>query len=192
MIATIPDFMLVLYNTYAFMDNVTDAILVQRIKEGDVLGFEEFVRRYQKRLWFFLSKILFSPYMVEEVVQDALFSFYRSISNVDTTKTISTYLFSIAKYAAIDRLRKEKKTVRLEDIEVAYEDESFYEQLTQQEHAQKIQRALQKIPPIQQRSIRLYFFDELSYEEISRTLKVPINTVRTNLRRAKAALKRVL
>ncbi len=174
------------------MDNVIDSELVKRIKEGDVLGFEEFVRRYQKRLFFFVSKILFSPHIVEEVVQDTLFSFYRSIQKVDTTKTISTYLFSIAKHAAIDRLRKERKTMRLEDFEVAYEDESLYEQLTRQEHAQKIQVALKKIPQAQQNIIRLYFFDELSYEEISRTLGIPINTVRTNLRRAKNALYKFL
>ena len=97
-----------------------------------------------------------------------------------------------SKYAAIDRLRKERKTVHLEDFEVAYEDESLYEQLTRQEDAQKIQVALKKIPQAQQNIIRLYFFDELSYEEISRTLGIPINTVRTNLRRAKNALYKVL
>lgn len=174
------------------MDNLSDQELVRRIQDGDVLAFEVFVRRYQKRLWFFVSKIIFSPHIVEEVVQDTLFSLYRTIEKIDTTKTISTYLFSIAKHAAIDRLRKEKKTVRLDDIEVAYEDESLYEQLTRQEFAQKIQVALKKTPQSQQRVIRLYFFKELSYEEISRTLGIPINTVRTNLRRAKIALQKLL
>lgn len=174
------------------MDNMSDVQLVKRIQEGDVLGFEEFVRKYQKRLWFFVSKLVYQPHLVEEIIQDALFSFYQHIDQVDTGKTISTYLFSIAKYAAIDRLRKERKTVHLEDFEIAYEDESLYEQLTRQEDAQKIQVALKKIPQAQQNIIRLYFFDELSYEEISRTLGIPINTVRTNLRRAKNALYKVL
>jgi RNA polymerase sigma-70 factor (ECF subfamily) len=184
--------MLVLYNTYAFMDNSIDSELVKRIREGDVLGFEQFVRRYQKRLWFFVSKILYSTSNVEEVVQDTLFSFYRSIEKVDTTKTISTYVFAIAKHAAIDRIRKEKKTVRLDDIDLAYEDETLYEQLTQKDDVKKVHEAMKKVTQPQERILRLYFFEELSYEEISRTLKMPMNTVRTNLRRAKAAIGKVL
>jgi len=174
------------------MDNPSDEHLVKRIQDGDIPAFELFVKRYQKRVWFFVSKFVFSPQLVEEIVQDALFSFYRSIGKVDTTRTISTYLFTIAKHVAIDKLRQMKKTIRLDDIDLAYDDESLYEELIRFDKAQEVQKALKTLSTGEQRVFRLYFYDELSYEEISGVVGIPINTVRTNLRRAKAALRKIV
>jgi len=174
------------------MDDLTDEQLVSKIQTGDVLAFETIVKRYQGRLWRLVQRISRDDATSEEVVQDALFSFYRTIDRFDTRKKVSGYLFTIARNAAISRLRQAKKQVSLEEIELAEEDETLYKQLVQSEEKRKVARALRHLPEKYRSIIRLYFFSELSYGEISRKLKLPLNTVRTNLRRAKEALRKLL
>ena len=125
----------------------------------------------------------------EEVVQDAFFSVYRHIDRIDTTKKFSTYLFEVAKNAAISHLRKHKATISLEDIDEISTDESIYERVSNGERREMIERALSGLSHKYQQVIRHYYFDDLSYEQISRKLGLPMNTVRTHLARAKAQLK---
>jgi len=55
-----------------------------------------------------------------------------------------------------------------------------------------VKEAINELDDIYRRVITLYYFDDLSYEEISKKLEVPINTVRTHLSRGKAQLRKIL
>lgn len=175
------------------MDVKTDEQLVKEIQEGDVLAFEVLVKHYQRRLFSFVFHILYDAHAAEEVVQDALFSVYRSIDRVDVTQKFSSYLFTIAKHTAISYLRRKKQIVSLSEIEEqASEEETLYEGLIEAEKQHRVRESLLALEEKYRRVITLYYFEDLSYEEISRKLKLPINTIRTHLLRAKKQLKEVL
>ena len=125
-------------------------------------------------------------------MQDALFKIYGAIDRVDTKKKFSTYLFEITKNTAISALRGKRNTIPLEAIVTASDDEAIYEQLNRKEEQERVRRAIRTLPDKYRHVIALYYFDELSYEEISKTVRLPINTVRTHLYRAKEQLKRKL
>src|SRR3989304_9326294 len=162
----------------------TDEQLVREIQEGNILAFETIVKRYQSRLWHFVRRITPREGVAEEVVQDALLHFYRTIDRVDATRKVSSYLYVIARNAAVSRIRQEKKVVRLNDLEIPVDDETVFDGFSRVENKEKVARTLRQLPTSYRRVIKMFYFDELSYEEISRTLKVPVNTVRTNIRRA--------
>ncbi len=175
------------------MEQKTDEELVAEIQQGDVLAFEVLVKRYQRRLFSFVFRIVYDTHAAEEVVQDALFGAYKTIHRVDTTKKFSSYLFTIAKNTAISYLRRRKHTVSLDVIEEqASEEETFYENLVEAEQKHRVKEAINELDDIYRRVITLYYFDDLSYEEISKKLEVPINTVRTHLSRGKAQLRKIL
>ncbi len=171
----------------------TDEALVSKIQEGDVLAFEILVKRYQRRLFSFVFRIVYDAHAAEEVVQDTLFGAYKTIDRVDVTKKFSSYLFTIAKNTAISYLRRRKQTVSLKNIEEqAQEEETLYKGLIEAEKQHRVREALRALEEKYRRVIALYYFDDLSYEEISQKLKLPVNTVRTHLLRAKKKLKEVL
>jgi RNA polymerase sigma-70 factor (ECF subfamily) len=166
--------------------------LVIAIQNGDIFAFEQLVKRYQKGLFAFAFRIVFNAGLAEEIVQDALFKIYGAIDRVDTKKKFSTYLFEITKNTAISALRGKRNTIPLEAIVTASDDEAIYEQLNRKEEQERVRRAIRTLPDKYRHVIALYYFDELSYEEISKTVRLPINTVRTHLYRAKEQLKRKL
>lgn len=169
----------------------TDAELVIAIQQGDIFAFEELVKRYQKGLFAFAFRIVFDAAIAEDIVQEALFKVYTVIDRVDTKKKFSTYLFEITKNSAISALRAKRNTLPLEAIVTATDDEMMYEQLNRKDEQERVRRAIRKLPDKYKRVITLYYFNELSYEEISKTVRLPINTVRTHLARAKEQLKRI-
>lgn len=174
------------------MQEKSDEELVSEIQTGNVLAFEALVKRYQNRLVGFIYRLTKDYPLSEEIVQDALFSIYKSIDRIDTKQKFSTYLFVVAKNTAISRLRSQKKTISLTEITLAETDEIIYEKLTHNETKETIQRALSSLTSQQREVIKLYYFADLAYEEISQRLKLPLNTVRTHLRRGRESLKKIL
>ncbi len=174
------------------MEARSDEALVVAIQQGDVFAFEHLVKRFQKRLHSFVLHVVHDDQMAQDVVQESFISLYKTIDRVDTSKKFSTYVFSIARNTAISHLRTLKKQVSLEDVVLLDEDESLYENLVAAERSQTVRKALSHLEEKYRRVIRLYYFDDLSYEEIGRTIRLPVNTVRTHLFRAKEALRKLL
>lgn len=169
----------------------SDVDLVLSVQEGDVFAFELLVKRYQRKLHSFVLHLVGDSFAADDVVQESFINLYKTIERVDPKKPFSTYIFSIARNTAISFLRSKKKQVPLEDIVLADDDESLYEDIIAAERKKVVARALAQLEERHRRIIRLYYFDDLSYEEIGRKMRIPINTVRTHLFRAKQALRKI-
>jgi RNA polymerase sigma-70 factor (ECF subfamily) len=175
------------------MNGPTDEELVRMIQEGDIIAFETLVRRYQQRLFAFVNRFVRSDRDSEEIVQDSLVKLYLNIGVVDVKKRLSTYLFGIAKNTAFSLLRQRNRTaIPFDDIAEIETDARIYERLLQKENIETVRKALSNIDPKYRKILKLYYFDDLSYEEISKFESLPVNTVRTRLKRAKEALKKTL
>lgn len=154
-------------------------------------AYETLVARYQRPLISFSFRIVGDIHAAEEIAQDTLFAVYRTIDRIDLSKKFSTYLFAIAKNTAISFLRRKKYTVSLDEVEIAI-DEELYEVVAQKERAELVQQTLEMLPEKYKQIISLYYFEDLPYGELAKKLHVPINTVRTHLRRAKDRFKQLL
>lgn len=171
------------------VQNPTDATLVLAVRAGDIAAYEIFVRRYETKLLRFAMRYVRSHHIAEEIVQDALFSFYLTIDRVDVSKKVSSYLYAITKNKAVSVLRSLRNTVSLSHVDLP-SDMDLYDLTEKNERADILHKALHNLPVLYARVLRLYYFDELSYKEISKKLRMPINTIRTHLLRAKKVLRK--
>ncbi len=174
------------------MKQLSDELLVREVQEGNISAFETLVARYQRKLTSFVGSLLHDPESSQDVVQDTFIRLYKTIERIDTSKKFSSYLYAITRNQAISFLRNKKKHATLTEAnEIASNDspESLYEQANL---AKDIETALEKIDNKYRKVITLYYYDNLSYEQIGKYLHLPVNTVCTHLKRAKAALKTLL
>lgn len=169
-----------------------DEALVAEVKDGNIQAFEILVRRYQHKLLRLATRITGQRELAEEVAQDAFFSVYQTIDRVDMTKKFSSYLFAIVRNRAVSALRRLKPQISLETFEELGQDSTIMEKLLEDADRDAVNRAIEYLPFNYRKAIRLYYFDALSYEEIAMKLKIPVNTVRTHLRRAKQILKKAI
>jgi len=176
------------------MQETTDEKLVTQVQQGNIFAFEQLVKRYQARLLRFARRIVYNELLAEEVVQDAFFSVYTHIHSVDPSKKFSSFLYAIVRNGAISALRRgPRKHASLDAVEHMVSDTvSPLEHLVKHEDHGRVRHAVRALRSVHRRVIEMHYFDELSYEAIARKLKLPVNTVRTHLRRAKLALQKLL
>jgi RNA polymerase sigma-70 factor, ECF subfamily len=180
-----------LYNI-SVMQNLCDEELVVLVKQGEIAAYEILVKRYQRKLLGFAYHVTRGARVAEDAVQDAMLAVYKNIEKIDTKRKFSTYIFEITKNKAIDYLRKIHHEVTLEETVAIDEEEDIYEKIAAHENAKKVNDALSILGVKYREILRLYYFEDLSYEEIARKKSMSINTVRTHLRRGKEKLKSVL
>jgi RNA polymerase sigma-70 factor (ECF subfamily) len=158
-----------------------DRELLIQVKNKDQTAFANLVTRYQKKLINFTRRYVdFED--ARDIVQNTFIKIYKNLNKIDINKKFSTYLFEIAKNEAISLHRKRKREVPLNEFIV---DTG---QLTTEDTG--IRGAVEKLKDKYKQVIKLYYFDKLHYKQIAAILELPVNTIRTHLRRAKAALRR--
>lgn len=170
----------------------SDEKLVEDVKNGNVESFETLVKRYSGKIMAFVFKILHDRYLSEETVQDSFFSLYKSINRVDTERKFSPYLYKIAKNKAIEKLRTRKNELALNEEIAGGDSDNIYEKIIKSENKARIRKAVDELEKKYKDPINLYFFENLSYGQIAGKLSIPVNTVRTRLKRGKVALRKKL
>jgi RNA polymerase sigma-70 factor (ECF subfamily) len=85
-----------------------------------------------------------------------------------------------------------KQSISVDLFSMKKSAENIEEQIIIAENANNLQEALQQLSPNDQQIVILFYYDQLSYEEISKVLNIPLGTVGINLFRARKKLKKIL
>jgi RNA polymerase sigma-70 factor (ECF subfamily) len=174
--------------------NVDDRLIIQAVLGGDADRFGSLVVKYQDRLFNGVARMLGSPADAEDVVQDAFLQAFRKLSTFRESSSFYTWLYRIAINVAINLRRRNRRTVSLGD------ESQFAEQLPnsvpspaarleRSDQARAIQEGLNQLSDEHRQILVLREIDDLSYEEISEILDMPIGTVRSRLHRARLQLR---
>lgn len=175
----------------------TDEDLIERFQQGELAAYEEIVRRYKDQLLNFVFRFLNNQEEAEDVVQETFLRVYRNRFAYTRVAKFSTWIYTIAGNLARTELRRRKRRrflslsdMGLEDRDYEISDEVFNPE-THVDSAlgeEIIQREISKLSPKFREVIILRDVQELSYEEISKIIRVPIGTVKSRVNRARLRL----
>lgn len=84
-----------------------DQLLIKRIRTGDMDAWGQLIARYEGRLLAFVENRLTNRSASEDIVQETLIGFLKSLPNYDGRRSLESYLFSICAYKLTDYLRRE-------------------------------------------------------------------------------------
>ena len=154
--------------------------------------YGELVRRYHVGLIIHCERLVGDRDDAEDIAQGAFVKAYLEIDRFQPGRArFSTWLYRIATNASIDFLRKRKRQIFVDDLEsVAAVTMPTHIEDQEKEILRAAVKALK--PPEYRKVIEAYYWDGKSYQEIAAAMDVPLNTVRTWLRRAKGLLKEKL
>lgn len=183
-----------------------DAIIkqkIQQVKKGDQSAFEEIVSFYQNKVFQICYRMLGNSHEAEDAAQETFVRAYMNIHSFDEKRKFSTWLYRIATNLSIDRIRKKKPDCFL-DAEIKGSDGlTMYSQMSTDQRLPEeevesmelqdyIQKQILSLPPKYRSVIVLRYIDELSLQEISEVLDMPIGTVKTRIHRGREALRKKL
>lgn len=179
----------------------TDEELIDRFQKGDEQAYVELVNRYRDRLMNFAYRFVNDDEQAEDIVQDTLLKLYTHRHYYRNIAKFSTWIYTIAGNLAKTELRK-KKRHKVTNLSQMGREEREYElpaveaesgQIVQEQYAEKqIQQAIQTLPLHFRTVIILRDIQELSYEEISNIVDVPLGTVKSRINRARLQLQKAL
>jgi RNA polymerase sigma-70 factor (ECF subfamily) len=160
---------------------ISDEALMLDFQRGSREAFEELFARYRGPLYGFFRRRLESNERAEDLAQDTFVAMIRAAERYEPRAQLRTYLYGIAlKLLAAER-RKHKDTPIEDDIKLAQNDIP--------DKALWVRESLAKLDVSEREILMLREYEQLSYAEIAELLRLPVNTVRSRLFRARMALK---
>jgi len=175
----------------------TDEQLIGRFQAGDERAYVELVNRYKDRLLNFVFQFLGDMEQAEDVVQDTMLRLYEKKHYYKEIAKFSTWIYTIARNLANTELRKRKrrKTTYLSHMskdERQYEIPAVQDNVDQSLHNEfiqdRIKSAISKLPEHYKTVIILRDIQELSYDDISNIVGVPLGTIKSRINRARLQL----
>lgn len=178
----------------------SDETLAARYLDGDARAFRELAARYATPLYNLAWRFTREPMEAENITQETFLRALQALPRISLDQPLKPWFFKIA--LNLCRQWAERKRPQLfaeldagddSGLNVIADDApSPWEQLQDAELQQRVRQAVERLAPFDQAVITLRYVEELSYEEIAAALELPLNTVRTRLRRAKIKLRRAL
>ena len=170
--------------------NHTEEELISLLRKGDSRSYRFLVDRHKSYAYTLAFRIVGNQEDAQEVAQDAFVKAYNNISSFKGDSKFSTWLYRIVFNTAISRKRKKKLPVT--DIEKAYtvfdEQAGSHEGLSHNERKQWLERAISNLAEDDSFLITLYYFQELSLEEIAEVTGFTPNLLKVKIFRARKKL----
>jgi len=137
-------------------------------------NIEKYFKMYGEEIYIFLRKFLKDEEIAKDILQE---TFLKAMKVSLEEEKAKNYLFKIAKNLAIDYLRKEGKLV--------YEEELLEGNVEDPEYIIENRDIWRPLNEIEKEVLILYYYKGYSYEEISKKLRISLNTVKSHIYRAK-------
>ena len=179
--------------------------LIRRALDSHDQGaFAELMERYREPIYYMLLKMVHDGDDAEDLMIETFGKAFRRLKQYSPQFAFSTWLFKIASNGAIDFIRKKRiKALSLDkgftdaegdtmEIQVADDGLDPGQTLEKQQRVNRMREVVAQLKPRYRRLVELRYFEEYSYDEISKELDLPLGTVKAQLFRARDILAGVL
>lgn len=160
--------------------------LLRQAREGDHEAFGTIVRQHESMVFSIALHALRDSSLAEELAQDVFMKLYRHLGRIESGSHLIFWLRRVAAHRCIDQLR------RMRHLGIPVDDAPDLLVLADQEDHllhRRLKHLVASLPPKQRLAVILRYEEELEPQEISSVMKMPLNTVKSHLRRALAALR---
>ncbi len=161
---------------------INDEALMLEFQRGSREAFDELYARYRQPLYGFFRRRLDGDMRAEDLAQDVFMAVIRGSERYEPRALFRTYLYGIALNLLAAERRKHRQTAPLvsepEATSAGTPDRDLW-----------LRQALKKLDRNDREILMLREYEQLSYAEIAELLRVPLNTVRSRLFRARVTLK---
>lgn len=168
----------------------SDEQLVELASQGDQHAFEYLFTRYREAIYRLFEQRTGSRAEADDLLQDTFLKVYIHLEDYSTEYTFGQWVYTIARNTLIDHLRR-----RTDDVSIELTSKppvattpSPEESVILNQRRAHFEASLESLSEDYRHIIELRYIDEYSYDEIAERLGRPLNTIKTQIRRAKAAV----
>lgn len=178
------------------MSELPDRLLLLQAKQGNSTAFGDIVRRYQNAVFSVCYRLLGNRQEAEDLSQQSFIRIYQRLHTFDIERPFLPWVRRVAANVCFNAMeRRRLESVDVETVEAtlpAPPQANPADQVAAQETVDRLHAAVLALPPAYRAVIELRHFQELSYEEVGELLKLPLNTIKSHLFRARKLLAEAL
>jgi RNA polymerase sigma-70 factor (ECF subfamily) len=187
---------------FIMVDSGTENILVNEVLIGNRKAFVKLIQQYEGLVLHIVTPLIGINQDREDICQDVFIKVYEKLNTFQFKSKLGTWIGNIAYNTSINFLTK-KRNILLSDLLSTDDETAFIEKLEsdyfnpeqiiiKKENLNDLNKSIDKLPELQRSILLLFYKDELSLDEISNIIEMPINTVKSHLYRARKSLKELL
>lgn len=173
------------------MQDISDKILVQAAA-GDMDSFHQIYTATSGFVYNVAHRVTNNREDAEDVTQEVFLKIHRNLNNFQFRSSFKTWIYRITVNTAINATKRTSKDLnRRVDFDKTVQslgDKPESSNIDKEANELKVKALLDKLNPDQRACIVLREIEGLSYEEIAKSLKINLNTVRSRLKRARETL----
>ncbi len=162
-----------------------DIDIINRFKNGEEYAFNLIVRKYQKKIYWIVRKMVIDHDDADDVTQDIFIKIYSSLKDFRGESKFFTYLYKISINFSLNHIAKKKnvsnKTTEINDDMMGIADENRSSgSMDNDLKTRLLTEAIEKLPAQQRAVFNMRFYDNLSYEEISGIMGKSVGGMKAN------------
>lgn len=162
--------------------------------------YEKLVKEHFDRIYNLTLTRCNRPELAEDMTQETFMRAYKGLANFRGDAQLSTWLYRIALNVCHSTMKKESRyqypdetgEPSWEGTEERGPTPSAEHEYLERDRGLQLRTAIQQLKPLQADAITLYYLREYSYTEVADIMDLPLNTVKSHLRRAKEKLRSIL
>ncbi|MDZ7332006.1 MAG: sigma-70 family RNA polymerase sigma factor [candidate division KSB1 bacterium] len=180
---------------------LSDEDLIEKFQNGDLYAFDLIVKRYKNQLLNFVYRFLGNAEEAEDLVQETFLRVYRNRKAYQKVAKFSTWIYTIAGNLAKTELRKRKRRKFFSISDLGYNEKDYdisddafnpEKDVDGRMKEEIIHREIEDLSPKFREVILLRDVQQLSYEEISQIVNIPLGTVKSRVNRGRLKLQEKL
>ena len=163
----------------------------RRFLSGDKEGLADVMKMYRDGLVLYLSSLVCSIDLAEELMEETFVKLYVSKPKFKGKSSFKTWLYSIARFTAVDYLRKHSNVSHssLDNVDSVAGSENLEGNIIKSEEKRILHRAIRKLKPEYEQALYLTYFEDFSNRETASIMKKTEKQVRDILYHARKTLK---
>jgi RNA polymerase sigma-70 factor, ECF subfamily len=169
-----------------------DRDLIACAQQGDRQAFTELVCRHQDSMVSMTYRMCGDLRLAEDAAQEAFVRVWQNLSSYKPQHAFRSWLYRIAANAALDSLRRERPTAELDSLSLADPGTTPEQSAEENQRVGHVRRAIAQLSEPLRVVLILREYQELSYQEISDALNIPVGTVMSRLNSARVQLRQEL
>ena len=171
----------------------TDEQIALSVQQGDTESFGLLVERYEEKMFRYGRRFLNDRDDIADLVQSLFIKAYTNIQSYDAGRRFSPWLYRIAHNTFVNELRSRRTDILKVDLDVLFPQPAASDTADagalDQEMKIALDTCLDQLNPKYREPIVLHYLQELSYEEVSDILRIPVTTVGVRLHRGRKLLR---
>jgi RNA polymerase sigma-70 factor (ECF subfamily) len=168
-----------------------ECLLVVQAQQKDVSAFSELVAMYERRLLYYLHRIVGESQAALDLLQDVWLTVYQRLSGLHSPETFRVWLYRIAHDRAVTIVRRQRREHDVL-VQLAEEQEETWDEPCIYEAAELVHWALGQLSVPHREVLTLRFLEDLSVEQIAVVIGSPLATARSRLFHAKRAMRALI